>query len=70
MPDNFYLMDRAWTLHSVAEILHAAMPEDSSDALPLRSVVAHLGELAKELAEAIVSTEIGDARTTKPNEGS
>jgi hypothetical protein len=66
MSERFALMEQAWTLHSVAEVLHAAMPEDKPETIPARSVVAHLCELAQTLAEAIESSRIPHARTTNP----
>jgi hypothetical protein len=68
MSERFDLMNRAWTIHSVAEVLHAALPEDTPQTIPARNVVAHLCDLAQSLAEAMEASDIPHARRKKLNE--
>ena len=51
--DKLDLALKAWQIQSVAEVLHAAMPDDPVGSLPVRTVVLHLAEMAQTVAEAL-----------------
>ncbi|MBB5501552.1 hypothetical protein [Paraburkholderia sp. MM5384-R2] len=55
--DKFDLTMQAWTICSVAEVLHAAMPDDATESLPVRTIVFHLFELAQALATTLDKME-------------
>ncbi|WP_175939913.1 hypothetical protein [Caballeronia sp. BCC1704] len=53
MPDVSKLVDKAWTLHTLTDVLCAALPDDAAEALPVRHMIQHLRDLSRELALTI-----------------
>ncbi|WP_042295644.1 hypothetical protein [Paraburkholderia bannensis] len=47
----------AWTVYNLIAVLHAALPDDSLDALPVRCMLSHIMDLAKDIPDAIEQLE-------------
>lgn len=49
----------AWTVYNLLHVLFEALPDDATDALPVRCTLSHIMDLAKALTETIEQLERG-----------